>query len=403
MTSFSPEAPENMGQVRTARTVMLARTIDLTPLHTHVGTRFPALADRLHALFQKDLTEALDEIGWFGASGNDFYVVVLGSTTQQRADEILGQLVQRLRAHLASLKVDTTGLFIPVNAMHFDHRGRPRLDAIQSLDAEEDTRPAPPPEPPMASPSRARYAFEPVWNVRQGVVSAFRTIRLAAAGDTAAMAEAEHTAPGLRDIVTLRHAMSEWTKLPGTAVCLMIVPVNFETLATSLTRGEYLRTCELIPPALRRLLIFEVEQIPKGVMAERLIDVSRYLKSYCRSFTCRVALDFDEFASVQRGGFAVVSCHVHGMGSEHAVLQGMDRFVEGAERQKLQTCIYGIQSVSLTTAALAAGFVYIGGEAVSSLGEAPRGLFKFETADVYRDLPRRDLPRRDLPRVDAPA
>jgi hypothetical protein len=88
----------------------------------------------------------------------------------------------------------------------------------------------------------------------------------------------------------------------------------------------------------------------------------------------------------------VVSCHVLAMQNEHSVLQGMDRFVEGAERQKLQTCIYGIQSVSLTTAALAAGFVYIGGEAVSSLGDAPRGLFKFETADVYRDLPRLDGP-----------
>lgn len=389
MTSFSPKALPVAGQGRGERAIMLARTIDLTPVRVHVGARFPAMADRLHALFQKDLTETLDGIGWFGASGDDFYVVVLGSTTQRRADEVLGELVRRLRGHLGALKVDTTGLFIPVNAMHFDHRGRPRLDAIQSLDAENESQPVTPVDLPPAQ-AKGRYAFEPVWNVRQGVVSAFRTVRLAAAEDCAA--PAEDAAPGLRDSVTLRHAMSEWTKLPGTAVCLVIVPVSFETLATSLTRGEYLRTCELIPPALRRLLIFEIEQIPKGVMAERLIDVSRYLKSYCRSFTCRVAMDFDEFASVQRGGFSVVSCHVHGMANEHAVLQGMDRFVEGAERQKLQTCIYGIQSVSLTTAALAAGFVYIGGEAVSSLGEAPRGLFKFETADVYRDLPRVDAP-----------
>jgi hypothetical protein len=369
-------------------TPALVRTIDLTTVRVHVGTRFSAIADQLHARMRQDMQQMLGANGWFNPIGDLFYLIVLWGTNEEAASDLLQRLLKRVHGHLRDLKIDTAGLFIPVNAAHLDRRGRAKVDAIQSLEEGDDAASAPTPASVPAE-DRASFAFEPVWNVRQGVVSAFRCIRLessstATNGELADADKGDTARLASQDQGLLRHAVSEWSKLPSDAVCLLIVPVHFEMLAGAGSRREYLTACASVPAPLKRLLIFEIDHMPDGVLPARLLEIARHMKPFCRAVTARVSFDYQGFDTVQKAGIPIVACHVGGSRTEQQYLQLMERFVERAEKYKLQTGVYGIRSVSLTTAALAAGFVYIGGEAVSTLAETPRGLFKFDMADIYR-------------------
>lgn len=369
-------------------TPALVRTIDLTTVRIHVGPKFAAIVDQLHARLRQDFQQMLGTSGSFNPIGDLFYLVVLWGMNEEAAAELLQRMLKRVHAHLRELKVDTAGLFIPVNAAHLDRRGRPKVDAIQSLEEGDDEPARAPLHASVAAEERSSFAFEPVWNVRQGVVSAFRCVRMGSSStatnaDAPVTEMAEWTRLASQDQGMLRHAIAEWAKLPADAVCLMIVPVHFETLAGAASRRDYLNICGTIPTPLKRLMIFEIEQLPDGAQTG-LLEIARYMKPFCRAATARVSFEYQGFDAIQKAGIQIVACHVGGTRSEQQCLQLMERFVERAEKYKLQTGVYGIRSVSLTTAALAAGFVYIGGEAVSTLAETPRGLFKFDMADVYR-------------------
>src|SRR5258708_9585446 len=372
-------AADKVGASLSGGVAMMMRTIDLMTVRMQLGERFPAISERLHAQLQKDLKQALTGFGWFWPMGDLFYRIVLWGITESEADALVQRLLKQLHSNLRSLKFDTTGLFIPVNAAHLDRRGRPRIDAIQSLE-EGDVEVAVSPPVEQKGPA---FAFEPIWNVRKGVVSAFRCIRLnpasaapATLGEPLIAELQEVTRWGIEDQAVLQHAITEWSKLPPESPCLMIVPVRFETLASAGPRRDYLGLCGDMPHPLRRLLIFEIEQIPDGVMAERLLDVTRYVKSFCRAVMTRVSLEFQHFEAINKAGIPIVACQIGSARNEQKSLQLMERFVERAERHKLQSAVFGIRSVSLTTAALGAGFVYIGGEAVSTPARAPRGLLQ---------------------------
>ncbi len=372
----------------------LVRTIDLSNVRVHLGARFPTIVEQLHLRLRQDIPQLVGANGWICPIGNLFYMIVLWGMNEDSATGLVQRFLKRIHAHLRDMQVETAGLFIPVNAAHLDRRGRPRIDAIQSLEEGDGIV-----EPSLgdatallaATPEdRSSFAFEPVWNVRQGVVSAFRCIRMEPIapamtnGEVAVAERVETSRIAGSDLGVLRHAIAEWSRLPADAVCLLIVPVHFDTLAGAGSRRDFLQACGAIPAALKRLLIFEIERIPEGVLSGRLLEVARHMKPFCRSVTALVPFDCQSFDAIQRAGIPIVACNAGGTRSEHQCLPLMERFVERAEKLKLLTGIYGIRSVSLTTAALAAGFVYIGGEAVSSLAETPRGLFKFEMADVYR-------------------
>lgn len=366
-----------------AATTVILRVLDLRGIRDGMGEEWERRCQQVHGTLQKDLKQLLSERGWFWPHGDNFYFLVFWLGAADVVEDICTRIRAQTSQHLKGLRVDFGELPLPINAGHLDERGRLYVDRNES-----DEEPAPiegaAPEAPEPS-----FAFEPVWNVRQGVVSAFRCVspardsRIRTVGESLT-AEAEQVASDAhQDGLLLAHVIAEWGKLPAGAVCLLIVPVHYETLASAGARRRYLEIAAGMPERLRKFLVFELTHLPAGVMAERLQDLTRYLKRFCRMTTVLTAIGFDQFRVIAKAEISIVSCVAEG-GSERRLFEQMDRFAEGATAQQLQPGIYGVRSPSLTTGAIGSGFVYVGGEAIRSLGEAPVGFFKFEMADVYR-------------------
>jgi hypothetical protein len=359
------------------------RALDLQRIRDGMGEEWSRRSQQIHNALQKELKQALSGRGWFWPQSDNFYLLVFWSGHAAAIDETCRRIRAQLTQHLKGLRVDFGELFLPINGGHLDERGRFFVDRNESDEA------APPVEEPPPAPLETTFAFEPVWNLRQGVVSAFRCVvvtqseRSRTVGETMT-AEAEKIAQDAHlDGELLTHVLGEWAKLPPGAVCLLIVPVHYETLASAVHRRRYLELASGMPEALRKFLVFEITHLPDGVMAERLQDLTRYLKRFCRMTTALTSITSDQFKAIAKAEIQIVSCVAEGS-SERRLFQLMDKYAEGANAQQLQAGIYGVKSPSLTTAAMGAGFVYVGGEAIRSLGDAPVGFFKFEMADVYR-------------------
>lgn len=349
-----------------------------------MGDEWDRRSQQIHATLQKDLKQLLSGRGVFWPQGDNFYLMVFWLGAEDVVDNICARLRVQMVQHLRGLRVDFGDLALPINAAHVDERGRFTVDRNET-----DEAPPPPVEEAPEAPAEPVFAFEPVWNVRQGVVSAFRCVylspdtRMRTLGESLT-AEAEQVASDAHnDALLLAHVIGEWSKLPIGAVCLLIVPVHYGTLAGAGVRRRYLEIAGGMPERLRKFLVFEITHLPAGLMPERLQDITRYLKRFCRMTTALTAINFDQFRVIAKAEIAIVSCVAEGS-SERRLFELMDKYAEGATAQQLQPGIYGVRSPSLTTGAIGAGFVYVGGEAIRSLGEAPVGFFKFEMVDVYR-------------------
>lgn len=377
-------APRPGGSAAPEGGAVTIRTLDLSKIREALGEEWSRSSQQIHLLLQGELKRSLSGSGWFWP-GDNFYMLVFWVGSDVSPEELCGRIRAMLALHLKGLNPAFANLPMPVNGGHLDARGRVYVDTNESE--------APSGGPTMggraAQASEGNFVFEPVWNVRQGVVSAFRCVpatstRRRAPTDKALDAE-QMAADALKDETLLKHVMSEWSKLPEGAVCLLITPVHYETLATSGTRRRYLELAGTIPERLRKFLVFEIFDLPPGVMPERLQDFSRYLKAFCRMTSVLVGIASDQFRIVSKSDIPIISCVAEGA-NEKKLFELMDKFAEGATTFQLQAGIYGVKSPSLTTGAIGAGFVYVGGEAIRSLGEAPVGFFKFEMADVYKGV-----------------
>ncbi len=366
--------------------VVTIRALDLSHIRNGMDEEWSRRSQQVHTLLQKELKQLLSGKGWFWPQSDNFYLLVFWLGSESVVEDICDKIRAAVLHHVRGLRSDYASFTLPINGGHLDERGRFYVDRNESDAA------APSPVETKPPPSRdPTFVFEPVWNVRQGVVSAFRCEgqfyddRMRTIGESMT-AEAEQVATDANnDATLLAHVMAEWSKLPQGAVCLLIVPVHYETLASAGARRRYLEIASGMPERLRKFLVFEITHLPVGVMAERLQDLTRYLKRFCRMTTVLTAMGFDQFRVVAKAEIPIVSCIAEGA-NEKRLFELMDKYAEGATTYQLQPGIYGVRSASLTTGAIGAGFVYVGGEAIRSLGDAPVGFFKFEIADVYKGV-----------------
>ncbi len=64
----------------------------------------------------------------------------------------------------------------------------------------------------------------------------------------------------------------------------------------------------------------------------------------------------------------------------------MERFVGRASKAGLRTSVYGLNTLSLTTAAISSGFDYIEGDAVHSEVDQPDHVYRFQSEDLFAHL-----------------
>ena len=200
------------------------------------------------------------------------------------------------------------------------------------------------------------------------------------------------------DIFTLKKVANELVHLDErNEKSLLGIPVHFETLADTRRRTEFFKVCAAKTRDSRHRVVFEIVGLPEGIPQVRLSEFVALLLPYCRSVIARFLPEHRNFQGFRTSGLHAVGVDVYSsMRREATLMQDLDDFVKAANDQALKTYIVGVRTISLYTSALASGFDYAAGHALTSVAEAAGGAYVFKVDSPYLNILGRDN-NRSLP------
>jgi hypothetical protein len=228
--------------------------------------------------------------------------------------------------------------------------------------------------------------FQPVWNHRKGVLSAYR-VRLLQDGDEIAANQITKTyglesvdaANALIDAVKYRAACTSLTQLWAAGEqAVIIVPVCFSTIDHSRYIGAYLDAgAHPVGPSLKDRLVFEIVNVPGNVSRYRLREAVAYLRGRCRGINICLGADWmaAEFADFREFGI-----HMAGLDAgafvlgEQKLMKTIDDFAAKCDYAGLTSFCANLTSFSTLSAAIAAGISYVSGSALAPSLPTPRGI-----------------------------
>jgi len=245
-------------------------------------------------------------------------------------------------------------------------------------------------------PENLEFRFRPIWHVGRKVISTFQCVPVwynrsggYLSGDRILGGSDESSQILEMDLRVLQeagHALRIQHELGHTQ--LVSVAVHYSTLNRQRTQQSYMSALLSLPRDYRRFLVIELIGLPNGVPRGRLLDVSLSLKEYSRARIVKLSLDrLADLSIIADTNFLATGIDVYGAaGSERILMKKIEAFAKAASRHLLKTYVHGLPSLSLTTAAVCAGYDYIDGDAIASLVETPTGLAALEAEGLYMKL-----------------
>lgn len=238
-----------------------------------------------------------------------------------------------------------------------------------------------------------QLVYRPMWDVKRNAVTTYVCVP-ALPGPAGRLRVGESEIPRLHepaiahrlDVMVQRRVITDLRKLVAAGQrYLLCLPVHFETLASAQRRAEFAELCQRgIPPQGSKFLVFEITNVPAGVPASRLLDLSITLRKFSRGMLMRTTVDQTALRPAGESGVAGVGFEnvAHGA-SESRQIQDMERFAAAAKKVGLVAYVHGLQSTSLATAAIGAGFDFVDGDVVKSVVDQPRAAFSFDMSDLF--------------------
>ena len=236
------------------------------------------------------------------------------------------------------------------------------------------------------------YSYRPSWDPAHGVIASYLCVPMlpevpGSARRVPAALVLKNDASALEklDFVTLHYAIGIVRGFVREKRRLLItVPVRLDTCAGANGRRYIDILHERLSPEAASLLVIELVNIPGGVPEPRLIEISAPLRAHVRAVIARLRADISDFSPFAAARIAAVGCDLDGQsGSELALMQQMARFSRNATKAGVATYLRGIGSLSLTAAALGAGFAHVDGDAVAAMVDQPNGIVPFNLLDLY--------------------
>lgn len=262
------------------------------------------------------------------------------------------------------------------------------LSAVPENDTDE-------PEPDRPPPEGMSVMYGSIWNVKTKLLAAYSCIVMVREADGSTMRftlkqRAEHHRQTLLalDRYTQRKATARLRELLDSGErTLVVLPVHFMTVEQDTSSLLYRQGLSDLTDAERRHIVLELVDLPPGLPGIRINRTIRNLRRVARTVMARVPIDTTNLDSWQDTG-------VHAVGfdlgtyriDQQALLPNLEKFAEEAEKHDLRKFIYGIDSISAGTMAIAAGFDYIEGDAVCPPVESLAHARPFDSEDLLAGL-----------------
>jgi hypothetical protein len=110
------------------------------------------------------------------------------------------------------------------------------------------------------------------------------------------------------------------------------------------------------------------------------------LRPFGSGMLMRTTMEQAVFRPSAETGVAAVGCEAAAQNvPESRQIEGMGRFAMAAKKAGLATYIHGLRTISLTTAAIAAGFDFVDGDVVTSVVDQPQAAYRFEITNLFEN------------------
>lgn len=350
-------------------------------LRQRFGNRWPGLREKALQIVETSLDRALGK--------DDLYVVVDETTVlllvtgltrgeaEIRLALIAGEITGRLcgtvpwgaALSLQTMPCDLEKILTGVAGL------RQLLERIEAAGRQADTEEM---NRFQAAKPGLVASFLPVLRVRKSMISAYRAIvlhedgeRRAAAADLLDGASINGVFDAEIDRWCLERIAERLAQGRGRAHrALVVVPVHYETLATRRFRDEYLAVCRRLPPSSVRRLIFELVDLPGGLVQARARDLIAYVRPFALAISVRVAGADAPLDQLDGSGARLVSLAAPApTGPDGPAASGMPAvgagfrgFVERASALRLGTHVLGCATPGDCQAAVRAGVDLVDGE-----------------------------------------
>lgn len=254
----------------------------------------------------------------------------------------------------------------------------------------------PAPLPAGASADRRleglQVAYQAVWNVRSKMITSYAAVPQRRYPDGTTMtgkgilgADTSFSMVAALDSYVQQESVARLREMMNAGQqTLFILPVHFTTVDSQTLFQPYRQELSDLTQDERKHVVLEILRAPDMLPAFRIKDVASRLRPFARCVLARLPPDSAHIRHWAEGG-------VHGIGlaaseemrSEKYLMERMDSFVAHAEKMGLHTYVHDLPSTSLATAAVAAGFRYVGGAAIIPESATPRPIEPFECQSIF--------------------
>lgn len=380
--------------------------IGLSKIREKLGDRWGRVAERADEITRRAIERRLTAADVYTRYKELHYLIIFAHLPREQAQLKCALIAEEITKRLLGEDIapDLLEVKTMISALGdaLELEDVPRIESLAARLAEGDPaqterRVTQPPDdddtwweaqPPATADAMSGVAFvyRPMWDVRHKAITSYACTPIANPGGPQLHVSDPSVLRRL-DALAQRRVITDLRNLVKANRRMMLaLPVHFETLAALASRNEYMELCRRgIPPEGSRLLVFELVSIPDGLPQSRLLELSAILRRFGRSVLMRSPVARTMFRPAAETGIAAVGIEAPGDSVPEArQMQDMERFAAAARRAGLTTYVHGLRTISLTTAAIAAGFDFVDGDVLTSVVERPQNVYGFEMTQLFR-------------------
>lgn len=234
--------------------------------------------------------------------------------------------------------------------------------------------------------ANASARFQPVWNPKKKVLSAYRiSLHLNGAEidarDTSALhgLDSVDSANALIDAVRYRAACTSLTQLWSAGEqALIVVPVNFSTIDHSRYIGAFL-DAGVLPAGggLKDRIVYEIVNVRADISRYRLREAVAYLRGRSRGINICLGADWSavNFADLKEFGIQLAGIDISTFSvGEQRLMKTLEEFSAKAESAGFACYCTNLTTFSTLACAVAAGMSYVSGPALAPPLSSPKGI-----------------------------
>jgi hypothetical protein len=258
--------------------------------------------------------------------------------------------------------------------------------------ARRDILPSPSAESADRRLEGVQAVYQAIWNVRSKMITSYAAFPLrrhpdgtVRAGKSILGADAGFALMAALDSFMLRKSVNWLHGLMNVRQqTLLVLPVHFTTVDNQTLLRSYRQDLAALSQDERKYVVLEILGAPDTLPAFRVKEVIARLRPSVRCVLVRLPTDTVSIRHWAEGGALGVGVSAGDEKlSEKQLMERMDAFVAQAEKASVHAYVHDLATASLVTAAVAAGFRYVGGAAILPESEVPNPIEAFECQNIF--------------------